>query len=261
MTERQTFTDEELVAYLDGEVEFTPVEAITAALANDPILAQRLADLDVNKDALRSGFDLMLDENQSPALPQSLNAAMAAASPPAPPKAANNNWLMAGSMAASILVALFVGYGAGNFLNQPEAPGWKAYVASYQSLYSADTLRHVNASPEAQSAELERVAAAIGKSIDLAALQQNPDLTYKRAQVLSFKGKPLVQLAFLTKSGEPVALCILKSSKPDSVEMSQANLEGMSSASWNKDGYAYLLIGGDDPALISGLANSYRGAI
>ncbi|NRB30691.1 MAG: hypothetical protein HRU27_08855 [Rhizobiaceae bacterium] len=256
MTERQTFTDEELVAYLDGEVEFTPADAITAALANDPALAQRLADLDVNKDALRSGFDLMLDENQSPVLPQSLHSAMAT-----PPKAANNNWLMAGSMAASILVALFVGYGAGNFLNQPEAPGWKAYVASYQSLYSADTLRHVNASPEAQTAELERVAAAIGKSIDLAALQQNPDLTYKRAQVLSFKGKPLVQLAFLTKSGEPVALCILKSSKPDSAEMSQANLEGMSSASWNKDGYAYLLIGGDDPALISGLANSYRGAI
>ncbi|MCJ8308086.1 MAG: hypothetical protein MJH08_03385 [Hyphomicrobiales bacterium] len=256
MTERQTFTDEELVAYLDGEVEFTPADAITAALANDPALAQRLADLDVNKDALRSGFDLMLDENQSPVLPQSLHSAMAT-----PPKAANNNWLMAGSMAASILVALFVGYGAGNFLNQPEAPGWKAYVASYQSLYSADTLRHVNASPEAQTTELERVAAAIGKSIDLAALQQNPDLTYKRAQVLSFKGKPLVQLAFLTKSGEPVALCILKSSKPDSAEMSQANLEGMSSASWNKDGYAYLLIGGDDPALISGLANSYRGAI
>ena len=256
MTERQTFTDEELVAYLDGEVEFTPADAITAALANDPVLAQRLADLDVNKDALRSGFDLMLDEKQSPALPQSLHSAMAA-----PPKAANNNWLMAGSMAASILVALFVGYGAGNFLNQPEAPGWKAYVASYQSLYSADTLRHVNASPEAQTAELERVAAAIGKSIDLAALQRNPDLTYKRAQVLSFKGKPLVQLAFLTKSGEPVAQCILKSSKPDSAEMSQANLEGMSSASWNKDGYAYLLIGGDDPALISGLANSYRGAI
>lgn len=256
MTERQTFTDEELVAYLDGEVEFTPADAITAALANDPALAQRLADLDVNKDALRSGFDLMLDENQSPVLPQSLHSAMAT-----PPKAANNNWLMAGSMAASILVALFVGYGAGNFLNQPEAPGWKAYVASYQSLYSADTLRHVNASPEAQTAELERVAAAIGKSIDLAALQRNPDLTYKRAQVLSFKGKPLVQLAFLTKSGEPVALCILKSSKPDSTEMSQANLEGMSSASWNKDGYAYLLIGGDDPALISGLANSYRGAI
>ena len=43
MTERQTFTDEELVAYLDGEVEFTPADAITAALANDPVLAQRLA--------------------------------------------------------------------------------------------------------------------------------------------------------------------------------------------------------------------------
>lgn len=248
MTERQTFTDEQLVAYLDGEVEFTPADAITAALAQDPELANRLAALDFNKDALRSGFDTMLEDQKPPALPVH-------------PKAANNNWVMAGSMAASILVAAFVGYGAGNFLNQPTPPGWKAYVASYQSLYSADTLRHVNSSPEAQSAELERVSAAIGKSIDLAALQLNPDLTYKRAQVLSFKGKPLVQLAFLTKSGEPVALCILKSSKPNSAEMSQANLEGMSSASWNKDGYAYLLIGGDDPSLISDLAANYRDAI
>ena len=248
MTERQTFTDEELVAYLDGEVEFTPADEITAALANDPELANRLAALDFNKDALQSDFAAMLGDQQPPALPAS-------------PASSGTSWAMVGSMAASILVALFVGYGAGNFLNQPEAPGWKAYVASYQSLYSADTLRHVNSSPQAQTAELERVAAAIGKSIDLAALQQNPDLTYKRAQVLSFKGKPLVQLAFLTKSGEPVALCILKSSKPNSAQMSQANLEGMSSASWNKDGYAYLLIGGDDQSLISNLASNYRDAI
>ena len=248
MTDRQTFTDEQLVAYLDGEVEFTPADEITAALAVDPELANRLAALDFNKDALQSGFSALLEDQKPPVLP-------------AHPKAANNNWVMAGSMAASILVALFVGYGAGNFLNQPAAPGWKAYVASYQSLYSADTLRHVNTSVEAQTAELERVGAAIGKSFELAALQQNPDLTYKRAQVLTFKGKPLVQLAFLTKSGEPVALCILRSSKPDSAGMSQANLEGMSSASWNKDGYAYLLIGGDDPSLISNLADNYRDAI
>lgn len=248
MTERQTFTDEQLVAYLDGEVEFTPADEITAALAHDAELAERLAALDFDKGALQSGFDAMLGDQKPPALPVS-------------PVAANNNWLMAGSMAASILIAAFVGYGAGNFLNQPAAPGWKAYVASYQSLYSADTLRHVNSSPEVQTAELERVSAAIGKSIDLAALQQNSDLTYKRAQVLTFKGKPLVQLAFLTKSGEPVALCILRSSKPDSAAMSQANLEGMSSASWNKDGYSYLLIGGDDPSLISNLADNYRDAI
>ena len=43
--------------------------------------------------------------------------------------------------------------------------------------------------------------------------------------------------------------------------MSQASLEGMSSASWNKDGYAYLLIGGDDQSLISDLASNYRDAI
>ena len=44
MTERDAFTDEELVAYLDGETEFTPADEITAALATDPVLAQRLAD-------------------------------------------------------------------------------------------------------------------------------------------------------------------------------------------------------------------------
>ena len=95
MTERQTFTDEQLVAYLDGEVEHTPADEITAALANDPELANRLAALDFNKDALRSGFDTLLTQQQPPVLPIA-------------PVAANNNWVLAGSMAASILVALFV---------------------------------------------------------------------------------------------------------------------------------------------------------
>ncbi|MEP0943903.1 MAG: hypothetical protein ABJH63_00570 [Rhizobiaceae bacterium] len=248
MTEKQTFTDEQLVAYLDGEVEFTPAADITTALANDPELANRLAALNFDKDVMKSGFDALLSEQKPPELPKTVSGG-------------GRNWMMAGSIAASILTALFIGYGAGNFLNQPEAPGWKAYVASYQSLYSADTLRHVATSPAAQTAELERATAAIGKSFDLAALQLNEDLTYKRAQVLSFKGKPLVQLAFLTKTGKPVALCILRSGKPDSDGMSQAVLEGMNSASWRKDGYAYLLIGGDDPTLISDLATNYRDAI
>ena len=145
MTERQTFTDEQLVAYLDGEVEFTPADEITAALAVDPELANRLAALDFNKDALQSGFSALLEDQKPPVLP-------------AHPKAANNNWVMAGSMAASILVALFVGYGAGNFLNQPAAPGWKAYVvgatialnkgADWQAKSKLLAFRTVSASPD-----------------------------------------------------------------------------------------------------------------
>uniref|UniRef100_UPI003A5C06AF anti-sigma factor family protein n=1 Tax=Phaeobacter italicus TaxID=481446 RepID=UPI003A5C06AF len=50
------FTDEELVAYLDGETDFAPVAEITAALAQDPALQARLAALEIDRAALAEGF-------------------------------------------------------------------------------------------------------------------------------------------------------------------------------------------------------------
>ena len=57
MTERRAFTDEELVAFLDGEAEFAPMDEITAALASDPELAQLCAEVAAEKAVIARAID------------------------------------------------------------------------------------------------------------------------------------------------------------------------------------------------------------
>jgi len=57
----QDFTDADLVAYLDGEAPEELHKDIDAALAADEGLAQRMEGLALPMDALRGGWDTLLD--------------------------------------------------------------------------------------------------------------------------------------------------------------------------------------------------------
>ncbi len=249
MTDHKVFSDEELIAFLDGETEHCPADAITMALATDSILAARIEALSLDINQMKGAFSGMLAS--APAAPDFLNSVP---SKPAP----NYGWA---AMAATILMALGIGFGAGKFSFQQPNTGWKSYVASYQALYSTETLASVNVSKTDKEQQLVRVSSAIGKSIDLSALSVDESIDYKRAQILNFKGKPLIQLAFLSDTGVPYALCILRTENgnPSSIEMQ--DLENMSSASWSRDGFNYLLIGGHDEEVVSKLAQKYAKTI
>ncbi len=235
------FSDEELVAYLDGENEFAPVAEIAAALKTDVALAKRLAALRVDTDEIAKSFDgLASPDRRMPALP-----------------AAPQAQLRYGAIIAAAVVALVVGFGAGWSTSGIHKPDWRDYVAAYQALYINGTLAHVDQSDAAKQSELSRVSAAIGKSIKLGVLNVSPELEYKRSQILGFRGKALVQLAFLTSTGQPLALCIIRSDGKSTQTATSAEMEGMSSTSWSHGNYEYLLIGGTDQSMISRLADKF----
>ena len=239
------FTDEELVSYLDGEADFAPVEEIAEALKIDSSLAKRLDALRLDTHLISDSFDPILP--MAPAMPQ-LNSKARPSRPLVP-------------VAAAVLVSLLLGYGFAQWTFAPEKPGWKKYVASYQALYTNSTLAGLKPQPDSQRGELQRVSAAIGKNIPIEALTRQPELTYKRSQILGFNGKALVQLAFLSSTGQPVALCIIRTKKDDSKSIQEAQLENMSSAAWTRDGYDYLLIGRVDQLLVSRLAQEFSNSI
>jgi anti-sigma factor RsiW len=252
MTNPNDFTDEQLVAFLDGETEHCPADAITKALTTDAHLAKRIEALSIEVDQVKHAFSGVLDT--APVAPDFLRQEPLRSIKPT----SRFGW---GSIAAAVILALGIGFGAGQFTSPSPDNGWKQYVAAYQALYSTDTLVSVKTSSEEQNAELARVAAAIGKSIDVSALQIEQSVDYKRAQILNFKGKPLIQLAFLSKEGVPYALCILKAKDGAPKPVQMQNLENMSSASWSRGGYNYLLIGGSDDAVVSKMAQKYAETI
>lgn len=236
-------TDEELTAFLDGEDDLAPVAEIAKALETDAALQRRLAALQINRAALRDSFAQIAPDPAT--IPD-----FAALSQAAPGYGLR-------SLVAAAALALAVGLGMGSWLATPAPPGWAEYVAAYQALYSTGTLAHVDQDAATKQQELDRVAAAIGKTIPVETLEMFPEAQYKRAQVLSFEGRALVQLAFTKSTGEPLALCIIRTDRSDDPAPQMRQMEGLSAARWSRAGYDYLLIGGTDDALVARLASSF----
>lgn len=234
------FTDEELTAFLDGENDLAPVDDIAAALETDAALAKRVDALLIDRDAIAASFAGIAPTTKLPNL-----------SAVAQPRAGFG----AAALSIAAGIALVVGIAAGSWIAQPKPAGWVDYVAAYQVLYSNSTLAHIDQTPDAKQSELDRVTASIGKDIPLDALEGFPELDYKRAQILNFKGRALVQLAFATSTGEPLALCIIRSTKGQDTAPTVITKEGLSTAKWSSGTHDYLLIGGTDDALVSRIAN------
>ncbi|WP_162938076.1 anti-sigma factor [Kiloniella sp. EL199] len=235
------FTDENLTAFLDGEATDDLAYQIERALEVDAVLKTRLEDLSLPVDELKKAMQQVRD--QAPDLPSVLTEDATVSN------RRSGNWAYAGSLAASVLISLIIGgLFARTYLAPDEARGWKSYVAAYQSLYVGQTLDTIELTPEQIQKNLDNLSVEMG--IDLAKMTSGSELIFKRAQLLGFKGKPLVQLAYLSPEGQPVALCIIRTDKGDTEAIGMDELEGMAAASWRKDGYAYLFIGGQDEAVI-----------
>jgi len=233
MSQDDHISDETLTGYLDGALEDADMDRVAAALDRDPALCARLEALDMDFGEIRAAFDTMLPE-----APKDLVL---------PPAAQPRPALLA--TAACALLAVGAGLGA-SFNASSAQDGWHDYVAAYQALYVEDTLTAVVQTDAQSAAQLQRVSAQLGRPLDRAT--DIPGFAYKRAQVLGFNGKPLIQMAYLTDTGVPMALCIIRSDEGETLETMR--LEGLEAASWSDGDFAYLLIGGEDSAQIAAAA-------
>ncbi len=258
-----SYSQEQLTAYLDGELPNAESQALEAELANNPALCVQLEELAIDRPAIASAFDQLLAT--APPMPDlaALQDSIAEPAPAPLPVPANDNFVSLRMLIASSFVAVCLGVGvtlglSGGFGGQKQQPGWIDFVASYQALYVPETLTNVKTDTATLEAETARAAHALSRSLNVAQLESLQGLDFKRAQVLGFKGKPLVQLAFLSDSGEPVALCIIKANGAADEAMAPKTLQGMEAASWSKGGFKYLLIGGQDKALINRAAREFN---
>lgn len=248
MTDVRAFTDEELTAFLDGEADDALHAEIEAALERDPALGDQLAALDVPLAPIAEAYEALLqDAPPMPALPDPVFA-------PAPAPRGRWAWgvgTFATGLAAGLAVAMFTGFGT----PEPAPRGWVSFVASYQALYTAETL--AIADPSADEAAMQLAAVSNALDLDLSGLPEAEGLTFKRAQVLGFNDKPLIQIAFARADGTPVALCIIPAG-PDSKPVNMGQAEGMELARWNTPGYGFLLIGGTDNAPLQQEAETFQ---
>lgn len=235
MSKTRQFTDAELTAYLDGEAGPDLNRVLSDVLETDAELQARLAELDLDKDLLRHAFDLQ--GQAAPVMPDFPEMAP-------PPKRSLGVVQFATGIAAGVLLAIAI-----NWATTPTPwAKWQRYAAAYQALYVTQTLSWI----EPKQAEIDAQLAKLGESfgLDLAPVTDVAGLDYRRGQTLGFDGAPLAQLAFLTPDGTPIAFCILREGDQDNSAMRVGAVEGLAAAEWSRDGYSFLLVGGQDQELI-----------
>lgn len=245
MTQGTWITDEELTSYLDGEASDPLRRRIDATLNSDAEVGARLERLTLDVAALRAKVRAAIPP--APDMPQL----------PTPQARGRGMGVFAAGLAAGVAIGAF---GFASFF-APVAPqeGWASFVASYQKLYTADTLNAVDQSPSETSAQLTRLSDAIG--LDLNMLPQVDGLTLKRAQILGFRGRPLVQIAYQRPDGTPVALCIILSASQDPLAMTEGESRGLQTVRWNTDRHGFLLIGAVDQAPLTRAAEVFAAAL
>jgi anti-sigma factor RsiW len=229
--------NELLTAYLDGELGAEARAALERRLAAEPALKARLDGLASATDGLAAAYQAL----SAVAPRERLETFVARATVLRRPR-----WLpgrAALSMAAAIVVFIL---GAVVARLIPLAPvhgdlNWRQAVAEYQGFTNTETLAAIPDVPQVLDTELKTISGRLAVSLSPDKLTL-PDATLKRADLFTFGGRPLVQLAYLTAGEGPVAFCIIPSDKPDATAQFETR-DGFNVVFWNDDGRAYMLIG------------------
>ncbi|MGC3939637.1 anti-sigma factor family protein [Roseobacter sp. EG26] len=238
---------ENLSAFLDGELSETDTRKIESALETDTRLQAELASLIEADQLAKEEFAALVDEPLPRDLVKSIQNAPetpVANSPAAPTRRAN--WLTA--MAAS--VALAIG-GVGGFLtgsSQPEqqvaAPGWLQDIADYHEVY-ADQKRHL---VEVAASERDHIqvwlSTTLGTDVRVPDLSEN-GLEFQGARLLVAAGKPVAQLMYLDADQRVVALCQIQSASPRDGFADQT-IGDFDLVSWGGETSNFVVVGDDD---------------
>lgn len=242
-------TDEELVAFIDGELDVPTRTAVVNAVARDAEVARRLAELEAAGASLREGFARLLDE--APAARMEARLSRLTTLPASPSRPARQQFWRYAGLAAAALVLVSAGVAIDRTVvlvrTQPATEGiadrgddWRDAVALYFSLYTDDTFSAA-ASADAERAALDRVNRKLGLQLSPADVSL-PAARFAGTALFGYEGRPLAQIAYVDPRSGPVALCIIASEEADRRPRAERR-QGMNVVYWTKDHRAYMLVG------------------
>jgi anti-sigma factor RsiW len=260
-TKRNIPSDEELTAFIDGELVGEDAARIEAMVEADEKVAERLDYLARASLPFKEAFAPLLDAAPQAKL-QSMLSAIPAAKPVRPLAFVTRRGFL-GAVAASVVAGIAVdraviGVGA-SLSTKDESTEWRAVVAEYISLYTPETLAGPVPSKEVQTAQLARFDGSLGLQLSPEQVAL-PDVDFKRAQILQYDGKPLAQIAYLDPETGPMALCIVASdvgAKAPDIE----GRKGMNVVYWSSASHAFMLIGHASVDRMTAIADAVRSKI
>ncbi|PNG41437.1 transcriptional regulator [Pseudomonas asplenii] len=230
-----TPSDEQLVAYLDGELDGDYRHQLDNAIAEDPLLSLRVQWLSRSNLPYKNAYDELAQQAPLDRLQARLDAI------PSPEKPGlSRRWFIGGAAAALLAGGvladrLFLGWHAAQSNN------WRALVGDYMALYVPQTLDHLPTDEASQRAQLRTVDARLGLNLSPANLKL-PGAEFKRAQMLEYDGVPIAQIIYLDAKHGPLALCVTRSNS-GSQPLAHEHRREMNVVYWTEREHAWMLIG------------------
>ncbi len=253
-------SDEDLIAYLDGELNVEEHAALAGQIATDDDLQRRVMLLSAGNRPFKHAFAPLLDQ-----APEARLKAMLSGMHAGERRSWKQAWTAAGAVAAAIMLFLaglaadriFPTFGSAFedpsiIADQAHDDDWRQAVAEYLTLYSADTIASIPDDSAMRDRELQVLRAKL--AVDLSAHRlEVQDLSFKRAQLFVYDGKALGQVLYLDTNSGPVALCLTRSDT-NSAPLRHEQREGFNIVFWTQDDHGFMVIGRASPERLETLA-------
>jgi anti-sigma factor RsiW len=242
--------DETLVAFIDGELAPAERAALEARLSADAHLRARVEYLRGGAQDFAVAFESLFEAAPAERLAAMLERVKSESTAGRGARRAVTGGFRPALIAAGIALFLIggaLGYVTSQTLTGSESeeaadPGyWRSVVADYVALYTDETFAAIPDNDAMKSAALAGVGGKLGLDITLDKVSL-PGLNLKGAIIFAYRGMPLAQIAYLSKSSGPVAFCIIANGQPDH-GMAFEEREGKNIVHWAKGGRSYLVIG------------------
>lgn len=241
-----TPSDEQLVAYLDDELDREQRSQLDSDIADDPLLSLRVQWLSRSNLPYKAAYDELAQQAPLERLQARLDGIPAPETP-----GLSRRWFI-GAAAATLVAGgvladrLFLGWQA------QQDHSWRELVSDYMALYVPQTLDHLPADEANQRAQLRTVDARLGLSLSPATLKL-PGAELKRAQMLEYDGVPIAQITYLDAKHGPMALCVTRSNS-GSQPLAHERRHAMNVVYWTEREHAWMLIGHNPASELEGLA-------
>jgi anti-sigma factor RsiW len=247
--------DDDLHAYADDQLPSERTEELAAAIAREPALALRVAEIRRQNALLRDAFDPWLAEP----LPRNLLAAAAGRAPRRLPR-----WLPAAlGVAASIVLGVGVGwYGRGEMLQLGGTPvTFPRQAALTHALYAADVNRPV----EVWAAEEQRMVSWLSKRLGFAL--HAPDLNgvgfaLVGGRLVAGNEKPGALFMYENADHQRISLLVRKdSSASGETAFRYASEDGVGVFYWIDDACGYAISGRIDKGQLLAISRVVYGQL